>query len=453
MSRRIAVLLVAAVPLAQALAAEVLTAENEVRLCTASHEGQRAVDRDALAFAIVVQSGAERYLDGSNPTGLRDGAIQLQSVGDHLSEPAYVMLNGFEHSKPAANRPFGPNVDLAVDEQAMKALEKISEFRVQLDLLILKGSLTAESVRYRTEGKAQNASVLFLPNPPLVIICESQAQPPIPESDESPAFLSRLRLRGAVKDLTIKQSDPSNTQPASISYERDGVADTKTFGLNGVIGLPFSDADGQSDAIPFVSYENRSVTGDVGDIRKLSPGLLLGKKTPAHITLHTRLEASVIFDSEQESRQGKLRAYVDPAIPIGRVWGTLFGVYLKRKVGPLRLRPDLTLLLDGTHVYREGTSSELAGASDYLGAGGELSLRSRLDLGAPMSDFILQVGRRHLSLFSDIPEDHAARWFASLGFSPENSSFVGIALTLSKGENDDTFQDEETYSLALAFRY
>jgi hypothetical protein len=470
MSQYLAVVVVTAALLSQAVAAAVLTADNEIPLCTTSHQGKPAVDKDALAYAIVDEAGAGRYLDGSNPTGLRDGAIQLRTAGGVQSEPVYVVLNFGTKAVPAENQPFGPNVDLRTDKRALQARDAIAKIMGELIFLTTNGSVAAgPELTYRIERRMvvgaptaeiewANPVLLFRDDPPLVIICETQLPPPTPaERPQRPSIgisaANVIRLRGTVKDLTIKVDDLRSAKPAFVTYQRDGEANTETFGLNAVLGVRVGDKAGVFDAIPFISYENRSVTGSKGDIEKLSPGLLFGYRIERpDFAIHARLETSLIEDLQFDARQGKLRVYIDPAFALGSGRGVLFGSYLT-PIGPLQWRPDLTLIGDASHIYDKGTNPALDGASDYLGLGGELSLRARLDLGQPISDFVLHVGVRDLQLFGDIRKHEARRWFSILEYAPANFPYLGIGLSFSKGENDDTFQDEEIYGLNFTVRY
>lgn len=385
------------------------------------------------------------------------------------------MLNAGTKAIPAENQPFGPNVDLRTDKRALQARDAISKvMREELFFLTTNGSIDAgPQLTYRVERRIvtggptaevdwANPELLFRADPPLVIVCDNGRSAPQPsaataERPQQPSvgtfLVDVIRLRGTVKDLTINADGLKSAKPASLTYQRDGKAKTDTLGFNGVLGMRFGDSDGVFDVLPFISYENHSVTGSKGDIEKLSPGLLFGYKIERpDFAIHARLETSYIDDIQHDARQSKLRVYVDPAFALGSGRGVLFGSYLKA-IGPLQWRPDLTLISDASHIYDKGTSSALAKASDYLGLGGELSLRTRLNLGQPISDFVLQGGMRGLQLFGDIHKNNARRWFANLAYSPENFPYFGISLSFTKGENDDTFQYEEIYSLNFTVRY
>jgi hypothetical protein len=185
-----------------------------------------------------------------------------------------------------------------------------------------------------------------------------------------------------------------------------------------------------------------------------------------NFALHSRLETTYIADLEEDASQGKLRFYVDPAFALRRSStgtaqrsppndpgpGILFGSYL-RPIGPLQVRPELTIIGDVSLVFDDGDNEQLAGADAYAGIGGLVSLRARLNLGQPISDFELEGGVRYLRLFGDIEQTLADRWFASLTYSPQNLPYLGVGLTYNSGQNDDTFQKIEFYGLNVSLRY
>jgi hypothetical protein len=113
----------------------------------------------------------------------------------------------------------------------------------------------------------------------------------------------------------------------------------------------------------------------------------------------------------------------------------------------------LTLIADISKVFRAGSNADLANAESYYGFGGELTLRARLELGQPISDVSFKVGVRNLFMSGDIREDTVRRWFGSIEYSPKNFPYVGVSLQFTKGQNDDTFQKEDTIGVGLTLRY
>lgn len=452
--------------------ASVLTKDNAPLLCPPPGSGTRVVDPDRLAHFIVSQAGAGLFLDGSNSTGQRDGVIQLNSSATSASEPVYAIRES-GRANVSVERPFGPDIDLGANPAAKQARDKIVAELVTLIPLMDSGRIVDGPVEYKLERQtgvgiptssldAKNPLLLFAANSPFSITCHDSPASQVAGTGSgslevpkpAPTDLqTRVVLRGAVKDLAIAPGDLKDATPASIRFDRDKVADTRAFKIDGILGLHISRAIGDIEIIPYAAYELTAAKGSDNDVEKLSPGLLLAHRieTPS-FALHSKLEASLIYDLEQRSRQGKLRIYFDPAFALGGGRGVLFGSYL-RPIGPLWIRPDLTLIVDATKVFRSGTSEELAAVDSYFGVGGELSLRSRLELGRPISDLSFKVGVRDLLMSGEIKEKHIRRFFGSVEYAPKDFPYVGVAFEFNSGENDDTFQEERTYGIGVTLRY
>lgn len=445
-----------------------LTAANFSLLCTPDGTGRLLVDPDRLALALVDMAGATLLLDGANDAGLTDGQMQLVSTPSRPAEPVYLVLNAEAPPRPDDPRPFWRANAAAAREALVTQLSALD-----VNSLLDSGVAAGPGRRFRALIRPGMASrhrpggidprLLFGPDAVYEIECSAAtlAEAPRPgggangnddDSDPDRGVGVDPVLRGSVQALWIERDDNgfAESKPANIGYDRDDVADTDTFRLNAVAGLRFVDRSGTFAAIPYLSYERASVTGP-NDIEKLSPGLLLTHALERRgFSLHSRLETSFIDDMEQGSQQGKLRIYIDPAISLGRT-GFLFGSRLNLIPGVF-IRPELTLIADASHVFRAGTSTALANAENYFGAGGDLSLTVGPENG-PLNFIRLTVGGRDLAMFGDIQQDHIRRWYGSLMLSDPNFPYAGLALTFNDGENDDTFQVEERYSLSLIFRY
>ena len=317
--------------------ATVLTKDNAPLLCPPPGSGSRTVDPDRLAHFITTRAGAEFFLDGANPIGQQDGVIQLRSSATSTSEPVYAVR---ESGRATVGKPlpFGPKIDLDENAAAMAARNGIMAEMTTLIPLMDNGSITDGPVEYRLERRtavgtppsrlnSRNPVLLFAPNPPFAIVCHEGASAATASVDEPSAgkppapsaFGARVVLRGAVKDLSIDAGDLKDATPASIAFDRDKVADTRAFKINGILGAHFSRPIGDLDLIPYVSYEHTAATGSDNDVEKLSPGLLLAHRieTPS-FALHSKLEGSLIYDLRQHSRQGKLRIISSPRSRWGR---------------------------------------------------------------------------------------------------------------------------------------
>lgn len=445
-----------------------LTAANFPLLCRPDAAGRLTVDSDRLALALVDSAGATLLLDGANDRGVADQSIQTVSTPSQPSEPTYLVVQAAASAGDA--RLFAPPGAAALRNALISELNSID-----VNALLRDGLPAGDRRRFRAmirpgrQSGQQPGGIdpakLFGPDAVYTIVCEEEPPRPDPartdaaegdrpREDVDPERGIRVApvLRGSVQALWIEQegSEFAASDAANISYDRDDVADTDTFRINGIVGLQILSRSGTFGAVPYISYQRSSVTGP-NDIEKLSPGLLLTHAYEGRsLALHSRLEISYIDDMEQGSRQGKLRLYIDPTFRLGRL-GPLFGSSL-RLIDGLFFRPELTLIADASRIFRAGTSTALANADSYFGAGGDLSLSVGPASGA--LDFVrLTVGARDLAMFGGIDQDHIRRWYGSLTFTPPDFPYFGLSLTFTDGENDDTFQVEERVSLGLTFRY
>jgi hypothetical protein len=474
MSRRVRIVAAAVAGLyASAAEGGIFTTENADRLCRAQHEGVAAVDPDLLAAAIVEQARIPfDLLDLANATGTSDGTIRMHSLPDGtLGEPGYAVVNAGAVSPPDANRPFGPDVDLASRKDARTARESIARIVTDdLQRSADRGSVRASdrlTYRFRSIPSgvpiSSDPSAFFGPNRTVVILCERSATAPgsNPSSggrgggNETRSVTITPRLRGTVAALAAAPASLAelrSVEPAKISMERNEVADTTTFGVTAVAGLAINSSSGLFSVIPFLSYDRRSVTGGANNIEKFSTGLVGSLRLEgASSALHASLETSFVDNLQRDSRQGKLRLYLEPAFALGNGNGVLFGSYL-RPIGPLELRPDFTGIIDVSRVFRRGTDPSLQNAQSYAGFGGQLELRARIRGASVFSDLEFVIARRQLFM-TGIDDHRIGRWFGSIEYASKDFPYVGIRFSFTSGQNDDTFQREETYQVGLALRY
>lgn len=456
---------------ATAAHATILTPDNADRLCRSDASGVAAVDPDRLAAIIVEQARVPLdLLDVANASGASDGMIRVQSLPDGtVGEPGYAVVNAGAVSPPDANRPFGPNVMLESRKDASTARDAIA--RVVTDDLMRPADRGYErasatlTYRFRSIPPGgpitSDPSAYFGASRTVMILCErsTAAQASNPPAgggrgNAGPVTVTP-RLRGTVAALAAAPASLSelrSLEPAKISIERNEVADSTTFAVTGVAGLAIRSRSGLFSLIPYVSYDRRSVTGGANNIEKLSPGVLGSLHLErSYGALYASLEASFIDNLELDSRQGKLRLYLEPAFRLGGGNGILFGSYL-RSIGPLELRPDFTGIIDVSRIFRRGTDPKLQNAQSYVGFGGQLELRARLHGPSIVSDLEFAIARRQMFM-TGIDDHRIGRWFGSVEYASRAFPYIGVRLSFTSGQNDDTFQQEETYQIGLALRY
>lgn len=437
------------IPTAQARA-QVFTEAAQARLCDAE-----TVKIGPLALAIINQAQAGLVATTANARG--------SSPNDLTEDEALYALRIISAAPTEADgEPFGPGV-LSTSKEAVDARGRVSTVVTdELSALMINGPVVAGKVRYRfvpgPGAERVAADRIFDPAVGHSIRCEVVATPGVGserDGGNSGGRTTGLRIRGSVADLAIGSTDPSALDPASVGLDIDEIKGTSSATLDLVVGVPLLDPASNWNVIPFVSYEIDDQSGGGDDVDKFSPGVLLSHRLEQpDFSLISRAEASYLIDREQSSEQIKARVYFDPAFrlwgpptpdPFDRTSGILFGNWFTGS--SVSLRPDLTLIGDFTEVRDPGSNAALIDGS-YIGLGGEATLRLRWNA---LPDLGLRVGVRQLWLSGDITLDEATRVYGELEWAVKASP-VGVAISVSQGENDDTFQAEDKIEMKLTYR-
>jgi len=69
-----------------------------------------------------------------------------------------------------------------------------------------------------------------------------------------------------------------------------------------------------------------------------------------------------------------------------------------------------------------------------------------------VSDLEFAIARRQMFM-TGIDDHRIGRWFGSVEYASRAFPYIGVRLSFTSGQNDDTFQQEETYQIGLALRY
>ena len=131
--------------------------------------------------------------------------------------------------------------------------------------------------------------------------------------------------------------------------------------------------------------------------------------------------------------------------------------------GPLCARTDMLLgisiscraqiFAEGAHVWRAGTSTDLATLEDdeYLGLGGDLALGFSLPEVAALKPFSITAEYRYMGVVSGaLADPHRLTLALAYKLADANLSF-GIAY--DKGSNFDTFQRERVTKITVGYKY
>jgi hypothetical protein len=143
---------------------------------------------------------------------------------------------------------------------------------------------------------------------------------------------------------------------------------------------------------------------------------------------------------------------LDPAIAYD---GTLvIGRYYTLVKGVL-IRPDVTGVVEGSHVADRGTSKELEDASDFLGVGGDVRGRIRLlPLDPRFTNFLVDIGWKYRNFFiGDLQNENLSRFIFNIAYVFPYLENVTLNFGYENGDNLETYQDEEYYKIALGLKF
>lgn len=435
-----------------AVAADVLTKENETFLCR-GEDGQRTVDVRRLAQIIVAEAGI--------PDVLIDGVTGNLNDGVTYDEILFVVRN--------TSAPFF-QVDYA-DPFISAKRDALIDIVESLNRVIADPQADGLYVRLpEGEDAGRTTALVFFENPPrMLIACIGEAPPataPAREETRAGTLPGWLRIRGEIEDLSAKPSDLPGEAAFQIGLFEDLHSDSREFSVDGVVGIALGGEAGYVNYAPYLQVNWNEFSDDAEtDVGALTPGFLLEfsglnlyeVRTPSNdfgngnIISDMGLSVALTEDIEQDARKGVLSAFLQPSITTSA--GQLFGTYLD-PFGPFYFRPELTLLSEAAWIFADGESPELADAQNYIGLGGDLSVKLRVP-GVPLlSNFTGEVGVRDLRFIAgDINSDSARRWRAAFRYNPPNFPYVALQLSYEDGDNIATFQNEKFYRFGVGIQY
>jgi hypothetical protein len=218
---------------------------------------------------------------------------------------------------------------------------------------------------------------------------------------------------------------------------------------------------GRSDALfAFVRYSQNSTEtrktdddDDSKDVRALSPGILYrhNLRVGGGFYATLGLTAYPTFDFAQHARTGRVRIFLDDISLSGIGRGLLCG--RADRIGGLEFSCRAGLFTEGAHVWKAGTSTDLATLEDdeYYGFGGSLKLGLSLPNSADLKPFSLTGEYRYMAIVSGLLADpHRLSLALNYKLTDANLTF-GVGYDV--GANFDTFQRERLTKITLGYKY
>lgn len=262
-----------------------------------------------------------------------------------------------------------------------------------------------------------------------------------------------LRVTGKLEELSRTGEALKDVDPATLSIENDSIAKKLTFDIDAFVGIDIP-VGGGNTLIPFVQYQRTSVrdrsTFPATTKRrpdKLGVGAIVGLRLAPHDQVD--LAPIYVVDYEKGSRVGSLKANWIPGF-LRQIDGlAVQGSYpLIPKLLSFGLTPRV--LAQGSHVFDPGTNTELRMTSDYLRAGGDVTV----DLwgNGALSDFTGSVAYKRLFRLTSGPRD-IDLLKASVQYWLDDDQHVSIGYIYERGLDEDTADRVNDWKLTLGVRF
>ncbi|WP_426290447.1 hypothetical protein [Sphingomonas sp. TWP1-3-1] len=338
----------------------------------------------------------------------------------------------------------------------------------------LRSATGDDRARLRADLLAQIFAPLLTPAATTapVLNCVPRPEPrpnPHPDDEGEPGQGLVFAVRGKSDDLAVPRNEPGTTKPgaafkgasaASIAFTDNHQKGETSVAIDATVGVGHQ--IGRSDALfAFVRYVQTTTETDAAgddddkkDIRALSPGVLYRHNFGLAGVLYGTLGATAFptFDFAQHARTGRVRLFIDDISVSGVSRGPLCG-RSDRIAGGIEIACRAGVFTEGAHVWRAGTSEDLASLEDdeYLGVGGSLRLGLSLPEVSLLKPFSLVGEYRYMAIVSGrLSDPHRLSVALNYKLVDENLSF-GIGY--DEGSNFDTFQRERITKVTLGFKY
>lgn len=281
---------------------------------------------------------------------------------------------------------------------------------------------------------------------------------PAPTGDPTPPARPQekpaLRVTSKLEELSRKPAQDIKTiDPATLSIANDSVGDKLTFAIDGIVGVNIPIGENNS-LIPFVQYQRTSVRdrSTTPATTSRSPDKLgIGAVISVEAGRYDQVDVAPVYIVDYEKGSRTATAKVNwipgflrdiPGIPVVRSLPVARGL-LYWGVTP-------RVLVQGSHVFDAGTNTELMTTSNYLRAGGDVSL----DLwgAGALSNLTGSLSYKRLFRLTSGPRD-VDLLKANLQYWLDDGQRVSIGYTYERGLDEDTADRVEDWKLSLGVRF
>jgi hypothetical protein len=274
------------------------------------------------------------------------------------------------------------------------------------------------------------------------------AEPPAPRERPS------VRVTSKLEELTREPEQDIKTIDAATVSVANSIVDRKlSFAIDGIVGVNVP-IGADKALIPFVQYQRISVRdrSTTPATTKRNPDKLgIGAVASWRVARHDQIDFAPVYvvDYEKGSRVLSTKANWIPG-------------FLRQidELPVMRARPLLPnllfwglsprILLQGSHVFDAGTNAGLLVASDYLRAGGDVTLDLWGD--GALSNLTASVAYKRLFRLTRGPRD-VDLLKANVQYWLDDSQHVSIGYTYERGLDEDTADRVNDWKLSLGIRF
>ena len=276
--------------------------------------------------------------------------------------------------------------------------------------------------------------------------------------------LDGLRIRGSVDDLFIdrKQQGFKGASKATINFNSDGVAKTRTDTMTMVVGYGFGDPSSIA-VIPYVGTNRKIVTVQPGSKSKPSSAETVngGLQTSMYFDLSAgdrlignrfNIRPDFLEDLQDNSEILSLQLQYLPEVSADTrdpvpFWLNFFAPLIAGDSDPVWVSPMLDFRVDtGTYANR-GNMSVAAQHRDFVRVGGRAGLTIILPSWFPVTLTTSYTGL------------YGARGGVNIGYFANSVSYpvikdyVSITASYTNGNTEDTAKREQLWLVGLSLKY
>jgi hypothetical protein len=322
-----------------------------------------------------------------------------------------------------------------------------------------------------TPPKERPTAPEFFSGPEYQIVCKTRKR----EENEDSAggnlakIAKNIIVRKGVSDIKVKTDDITKVNAATLSFAKDDVAHTTTVAAEGLVGVVIAGTGADKglaprDATdpfywysitPYVFHKRFDLEPDSKskkDVNYVMPGIsgnVIVVTPDRRTSLAIQLDASSVFDAEQDAHYSMATLRLSPGFTIGEQ------PFLRAPLplaSYLTLYPEIAFVAQQFLIHDPGANKDLLDKTSFTGIGFDASAQLYwTDASSILSGFTLKGAYKYRQNFGLVPDVN--RVSAGIAYSPASSKNITIELEYVNGRDENTLQQEERWGASLGIRY